>query len=247
MSTENSKTKKNIKKSLLVITAVLIFCMVFMAAYLGDYYHSEGVSEYLSGSEDVTVHQFMYGTFFDGPGEEDAMIFYPGAKVETDAYAPIMYQLAESGIDCFLVDMPFHMAFFGMNRAGEIMEAYSYENWYLGGHSLGGAMAANYAADHIGELRGLLLLAAYPTKNLSDSGLKVLMLYGSEDGVLHMDKVVSGRALLPEDSREVCIDGGNHAQFGSYGVQKGDGEAAISKEEQWKITVDEFTNLVESQ
>ena len=103
----------------------------------------------MTSSSEVTIKKFDKGWFFDGAGEEKALIFYPGAKVATEAYAPLMYQLAESGIDCFLVDMLFHMAFFGMNRAEEIMQEYNYEAWYLGGHSLGGAMAANFAADYV--------------------------------------------------------------------------------------------------
>ena len=94
----------------------------------------------MTSSSEVTIKKFDKGWFFDGAGEEKALIFYPGAKVATEAYAPLMYQLAESGIDCFLVDMLFHMAFFGMNRAEEIMQEYNYEAWYLGGHSLGGAL-----------------------------------------------------------------------------------------------------------
>ena len=145
---------------------------------------------------------------------------------------------------CFLVDMLFHMAFFGMNRAEEIMQEYNYEAWYLGGHSLGGAMAANFAADYVEDhtdgIRGLLLLAAYPTKDLSTSDMSVVTIYGSEDGVLNMDKIVAGRELMPQDYKEVCIEGGNHAQFGSYGAQKGDGTAAIPAEEQWARTVEVF-------
>ncbi len=186
----------------------------------------------MTSSSEVTIKKFDKGWFFDGAGEEKALIFYPGAKVATEAYAPLMYQLAESGIDCFLVDMLFHMAFFGMNRAEEIMQEYNYEAWYLGGHSLGGAMAANFAADYVEDhtdgIRGLLLLAAYPTKDLSTSDM------------LNMDKIVAGRELMPQDYKEVCIEGGNHAQFGSYGAQKGDGTAAIPAEEQWARTVEVF-------
>ena len=193
----------------------------------------------MTSSSEVTIKKFDKGWFFDGAGEEKALIFYPGAKVATEAYAPLMYQLAESGIDCFLVDMLFHMAFFGMNRAEEIMQEYNYEAWYLGGHSLGGAMAANFAADYVEDhtdgIRGLLLLAAYPTKDLSTSDMSVVTIC-----LQSMDKIVAGRELMPQDYKEVCIEGGNHAQFGSYGAQKGDGTAAIPAEEQWARTVEVF-------
>ena len=238
--------KKLFRRILYTVIILLVLCTGVMLVYLGDYYRSDADAlSYLADTEEVKVQDFTYGTFFDGPGSTNALIFYPGAKVETTAYAPVMRMLAENGIDCFLIDMPFHMAFFGMNRAGDIMELYSYENWYLGGHSLGGAMAANYAADHTDRLTGLFLLAAYPTKDLSGSNLKVLTVYGSNDGVLHMDKVAKGRALLPENREEIEIEGGNHAQFGSYGKQKGDGEASISKEEQWAQTVNAFLKMAD--
>ena len=99
---------------------------------------------------------------------------------------------------------------------------------------------SDYVEDHTDGIRGLLLLAAYPTKDLSTSDMSVVTVYGSEDGVLNMDKIVAGRELMPQDYKEVCIEGGNHAQFGSYGTQKGDGTAAIPAEEQWARTVEVF-------
>jgi pimeloyl-ACP methyl ester carboxylesterase len=202
------------------------------------------VENYLyNTAEGITVTELEKMWFFDGPGEEEALIFYPGAKVEATAYAPLLYQLAQAGIDCFLVEMPFRLAFLGMNRAEEIQENYDYEKWYLAGHSLGGAMAASYAADHPQDIDVLVLLAAYPTKSLAAEGLSVLSIYGSEDGVLNMDKVETGRQYMPENYMEICIEGGNHAQFGSYGEQKGDNAAAISRKEQILETVDYITNL----
>ncbi|MCD7770170.1 MAG: alpha/beta hydrolase [Oscillospiraceae bacterium] len=126
------------------------------------------------------------------------------------------------------------MAIFGMNRADKILSAYSYEEWYISGHSLGGAMAASYAAGHTEELDGVVLLAAYATKSLGN--LPALAIYGSEDGVLSMEKLENGRQYA-EDYTEICIDGGNHAGFGCYGVQSGDGTASITQEEQWEETV----------
>ena len=249
--TDNSKKKKYF--SISVMVAVLVSMVSITAVYLGTYYPAEDVDRYLNSeerqaakgqnqdeAETVQVSRTGQGYFFDGPGEENALIFYPGAKVDTKAYAPLMYRLAEGGVDCFLVDMPFHMAFFGMNRAETVLENYEYAHWYLGGHSLGGAMIASFAAKHTDEIDGLLLLAAYTTKDLSDTDLMVLTVYGSEDGVLNRSNLEKGRSLLPKDSREMCIPGGNHAQFGSYGKQKGDGLAEISGEEQIGITAEEF-------
>lgn len=240
--------KKSSKKEKILtgISIVVVICLVSCGIYLGTYYHSVNVETDLTTSETVTIKDFEQGIFFDGPGETDALIFYPGAKVDTTAYAPLMHELAENGIDCFLVDMPFHMAFFGINRAETIMKTYTYDSWYLGGHSLGGAMIASFAADHTEQIAGLLLLASYTTKDLSDTDLSVVTVYGSEDGVLNRKSLEKGRKLLPQNAVEKCIKGGNHAQFGSYGKQKGDNEATIPAEEQITQTVSLFLNTIKA-
>ena len=120
------------------------------------------------------------------------------------------------------------------------MDTYDYDSWYLGGHSLGGAMIASFAAKHTDQIDGLLLLASYTTKDLSDTDLSVVTVYGSEDGVLNRKNLEKGEKLLPENHVTKCIEGGNHAQFGSYGAQKDDGTAAISAEAQIDETVDVF-------
>lgn len=236
------------KKIGIVLLTFLIICSAGSIWYVNDYYRStEEAEKYLQKDGDITITEIEDGLFLDGSGTEDALIFYPGAKVEYTAYVPMLYQLAEEGTDVFLVKMPCNLAIFGKDKADDILQEYSYKNWYLGGHSLGGAMAADYAADHIKDekLSGLLLLAAYPTKSLKDSDMKVLTLYGTEDKVLHMDKVKEGRKYLPKTYKEVSIKGGNHAQFGCYGPQKGDGKAKISAKEQWKITAKRWKETVD--
>ncbi len=234
-------------KKIWIPALILLLLAAGCFFYVNDYYHSDGsVKEYLQGSDSVIVSEIAEGLFLDGPGEENALIFYPGAKVEYTAYAPLFSQLAEQGVDCFLVKMPCNLAFLGQNKASGIMASYPYDHWYLSGHSLGGAMAASWAASHLNELDGLILLAAYPTKSLKEGSAAVLSVYGSEDGVLNMKKVSEGREWMPADYRELCIDGGNHAGFGNYGPQKGDGLAKISPEAQQKQTADAIMELIES-
>ena len=219
-----------------------------MALFLSDAYKPlPEVGDYLSAGGAVAVSEIDGGFFLDGPGEGDALIFYPGAKVEAAAYIPLMYRLAEGGVDVFLIDMPCNVAVLGINRADDILRGYDYEHWYIGGHSLGGAVAAIYASKHPDDLEGLVLLAAYSTKDLRESGLRVLTVYGTEDGVLNRDKLRSDGLLLPADAAAVVIEGGNHAQFGCYGPQKGDGTPRISAEEQWKQTADAVLNMIQSQ
>lgn len=156
-----------------------------------------------------------------------------------------MRSCAEKGILCALVKMPFNLAVLDMNAADGIAEQYpDIDRWYIGGHSLGGAMAATYAAGRSGELDGLILLAAYSAKDLKDSGLDVLSVYGSEDRVLNRKKYGEYQENLPSGTIEVVIEGGCHAGFGSYGPQKGDGTPMITGEEQIIRTASEIVDIV---
>lgn len=240
------KKMKRGRKIAAAVIGLILIVMLSAFFYVNDYYHSdENVNKYLQGNEQVAVSEMEDGLFVDGPGEEAAVVFYPGAKVEYTAYLPLLYGLAEQGIDCFLIKMPCNLAIFGQNKAEDIMESYEYKHWYLAGHSLGGAMAASYAAGHPKNLAGLILLAAYPTRDLTGEQLSVLSVYGSEDGVLNMEKLEEGRSLMPAGYKELCIEGGNHAGFGNYGKQKGDGEARISSEEQQEQTVEAIMQIID--
>jgi alpha/beta superfamily hydrolase len=135
--------------------------------------------------------------------------------------------------------MPANLAVFDVNAADDIGEMYpDIENWYIGGHSLGGAMAAFYVEKHSKNFSGLILLAAYSTADLSDSGLSVVSIYGNRDEVLDRDKYEKCLPNLPDTAEEVVIEGGCHSYFGSYGMQEGDGEPTITREEQMAQTVE---------
>ncbi len=156
-----------------------------------------------------------------------------------------MAACAEYGILCALVEMPFNLAVFDINAADGIQEMYpDIEDWYIGGHSLGGSMAASYLADHTSDFAGLILLGSYSTADLSDSELKVLSVYGSEDEVLNKKKYDKNLSNLPEDFTEIVIDGGCHAYFGMYGAQDGDGTPTIGNEEQILFSASTIFNFV---
>ena len=135
----------------------------------------------------------------------------------------------------FLVKMPFNLAVFGANRADRVTAQYDYERWHVGGHSLGGVMAASWASARAENVETLILLASYPSKPLQGDFL-TLFLWGSADGVVNREKLQEGIGYAPAAHEEYVIEGGNHAQFGSYGFQKGDGEAAVTAEEQIRQT-----------
>lgn len=235
---------RKVRIVLAAVAAVLIMAAAGVVFYINDYYHSVSVEQYLENSDEVTVLHIGTGFWFDGPGTQEAVIFYPGAKVETSAYSPLMYKLAQEGIDCFLVEMPCNLAILDIDRADDILENYHYEEWYMAGHSMGGAMEAVYAQKNSDRLTGLIFLAAYSANDLSETDLKVLSVYGSNDGVLNMEKVIKGRTLMPPSYEEICIEGGNHAQFGSYGEQAGDNAADITADEQINKTVEYILEFI---
>lgn len=236
--------KKRTKVTLIVIAAFFLVLVIVAAVYFGSYYRAVGVEEYLVTDNTVSVVSENDYYFFDGVGTENALIFYPGANVEYTAYAPLMHNLAAQGVDCFLVKMPLNMAIWGQDKASDIMDNYDYSSWYIGGHSLGGYVATAFAHEHADELTGVIMLSAFATEDFSSSSLRIVSIYGSNDQVLNMEKVESGRELMPDNYYEVVITGGNHSQMGSYGFQKGDGEADITYEEQLDLTTNSIIEMI---
>lgn len=240
------------KTSKIVIGAILL-CMIALLAvcalYLGDYYHAdeEAIAAFKS-DQSVTVTELANGDLvFEPESAEAGLIFYPGGKVEYTAYIPLMQECADRGILCALVEMPFNLAVFDINAADGIKEAYpEIKNWYIGGHSLGGSMAASYLEKHIDDFEGLILLGSYSTVDFSDSNLKVLSIYGSEDRVLNKEKYEQNKSNLPDDYSETVIDGGCHAFFGVYGNQDGDGTPTITNEEQIQLTAEKIAAFAEN-
>lgn len=223
----------------------VVLILVVMFVYLGNYYHADDEAQLaMQGSDYVTVEKTTNGYLFDGPGESQALIFYPGAKVEAIAYTPILKELSEQGIDCFLVEMPFHMAIFGQNAAEELLDKYTYEEWTIAGHSMGGLVATNFAISHPEQVKNVVLLAAYSTKPLPET-VRFLSIYGDQDGCLNRASYETGKSFWPTESTEVVIPGGNHAQMGSYGFQKGDKEATISAKDQWEEVVEAIQTFMQ--
>ena len=250
MSFDIMKTKRNKRiliitaSVLLVIAAVTIACVI----YLSDYYHAdEDRIAAFAPMNEVSVTELDNGSIvFDVKDAKNGFIFYPGGKVENDAYKPLMASLASRGILCILVDMPFNLAVFDVNAADGITEDYpNVENWYIGGHSLGGAMAASYASEHTDSFDGLVLLGAYSTADLSGTDLDVLSVYGSEDKIMNSQKYEEYRSNLPKSFTETVIEGGCHAYYGMYGAQDGDGVPSITCEEQIELTFEAIVKLTE--
>jgi hypothetical protein len=159
------------------------------------------------------------------------MIFYPGARVDPLAYVPLLKPLAETGILVVIPKMPLGFAVLDINRAGKIQDAYPQVTcWVIGGHSLGGSMAAEYSADHPERIQGIVFVASYPGKKTSLNGYDIqgLAISGSQDGLATTEKVAAVVDNFPQGTKFIVLDGANHAQFGHYGEQVGDNPASIS-------------------
>lgn len=230
------------KKILLLVAVLFLTAAAACALYIGRYYRAsaEALQTLDEPETSVTVEVLTGQRIAFIPTEPEAgLIFYPGAKVQYEAYAPLMEQCAARGVLCVLIHMPGNLAVLDADAADGVRELYpEVTRWYIGGHSLGGAMAASYAAKHADEYEGLILLAAYSTRDLIGSGLEVLSVYGTEDGVLDAEKYEAYRTNLPEGYTELALTGGSHAQFGSYGAQNGDGVPTITAAEQITRTAD---------
>lgn len=207
-----SKRKMPLRKKLLIAGAVVLALLVLLVGaffwYVSDYYRAEDVAlAVLSGEDGITVQDDLTILSPSAP-TDTAIIFYPGAKVEAQAYLPLLDQIRQTGVTCILVEMPFNMAIFDSNAAEKVMEQFpEVEHWYIAGHSMGGAMASQFAANHPDEVDGLILLGAYIYGDYAPED--TLTVYGS------LNQSVEDKLDYTENVVE--IEGGNHAQFGNYG------------------------------
>jgi pimeloyl-ACP methyl ester carboxylesterase len=225
---------KKMKKSPLASLAAIASAILLLASCAGSAKPMPSALE-LSPSASSIQDRGSYIAFLPKAPKELGFIFYPGAKVEPRAYAPLLSSLADSGYLVLMPRMPFDLAIFDTGKAAGLMKRYpEVKRWTIGGHSLGGVAAAIFAKKKPAGLVGIAFFASFPDNgsDLSASGLSVLSISGSRDGLSTSAKIEFAKRLLPPDTQFRVIEGGNHAQFGWYGPQKGDNEASISRESQ---------------
>ena len=240
--------KKMTKQKRLWLFVILILLLLSLGTVIyvnDDYTASEEALLLLSqGVPEIMISEEANRIVFRPPNVSSGLIFYPGGKVDHRAYTPLMTKLADRGFLCVLLKMPLKLAVFVSDAAEKVIDDFpEISNWVIAGHSLGGVVASSYAEKHPQQLDGVVLLASYAASDLRESGLKVLSLYGSEDKVLNLEKYRNNRSKLPVDAVEFIIEGGNHAGFGSYGPQKGDGQAQITSDEQIRITAEKIAEV----
>ena len=240
------KGKRSTYITLLSVFLALALITAACAIYLGSYYSAdeEAIAAFMPDGCEWRV-EGNGNIVFEPSSATRGFIFYPGGKVDHNAYIPLMQACAENGVLCVIVEMPFRLAVLDMNAADGIPEQFpEITEWYIGGHSLGGAMAASYVEGNTDRYAGLVLLGAYSTADLSDTDLDVLSIYGSEDGVMNREKHAECLENLPDNATEVVIDGGCHAYFGMYGEQEGDGTPSLTVQEQIRYTADAILDFM---
>ncbi|WNQ14315.1 alpha/beta hydrolase [Paenibacillus aurantius] len=231
----------------LSLAVLLVLAAASLAYYLKPYPPNGEALKAMQGGDGVTLKETGRLIVFEPEGQalQPGVLLYPGALVMPESYAPLAKKLAADGRRAIIVKMPLNLAILGPDRADDYLKGLpGGETYVIGGHSLGGVMASRYAAAHREDrpIAGVFFLASYPDSkgSLAESGLPVLSLLGSNDTVVRMEAYEEGKQYLPAGTVYVTIAGGNHAQFGGYGPQKGDSPAALPAAEQWARTAAEI-------
>ena len=240
---ERNKNNNLIK----IITGIIVIGIVSLFIWANDSYKPQELAKEALISDntvEVKIDKFISFT----PKKIEAtkgFIFYPGAKVDPESYAPLCRKIAEQGYEVVIVNMPMNLAILSYNRGEKVINEYSnIKNWVVGGHSLGGTMAAKFASENT-AVDGVVLLSSYPIGDeLKNMGKEVLSIWGSKDGIVNFENLIKSKEKLPEDTTYVEIEGANHSQFGDYGEQKGDDSPIINREEQIDIAAKNIINFI---
>jgi hypothetical protein len=233
----------NSKKRLIlvVLLVIIVGALAGFIYYVNDYYHADStaVSALSSNGSYVVTDTSNSITFTPNQNKSSkGVIFYPGAKVQPEAYSVLASKLAQNGYTTVIVKMPFNLAIFGENKADDVIAQHQeISTWVIGGHSLGGVFASDYAVNNQDKIKGVIYLAAYPNTNASNASFKALSIRGSLDGLATADQISENLNKFPANTTFITIDGGNHYNFGDYGVQSGDNNSTITRQQQQNETI----------
>ena len=228
----------------IVVLLIIVVAGVGLALWLRPYPPDAAAQAAMQSSDAVTVTTSDdIISFIPKTTAKAGFIFYPGGLVAPEAYAVKMHAIAEQGYAVFIPKMPLNLAVLGSSRAEDVISKHpEISVWALGGHSLGGAMACSYLVSKpSAPIHTLIFYAAYCDKSFSlanRSDVQVTSISGSNDGLASPAKVAETKTYEPASTTYVIIEGGNHAEFGNYGAQQGDGTATITSEQATTQIVD---------
>ncbi len=230
--------KKIISIILLIIILIGVGAFTY---YVSDYYHADSRAMVALNSTDSYIVQNTVDFITFTPTSNQSttgVIIYPGAKVQAESYTVIASQLANNGYTTIIVKMPFNLAFFGTNKANDVIKNHQeISSWVICGHSLGGVFASDYAVNNQDKINGVIYLAAYPSSNASNATFKALSIRGSLDGFTLSEDISANLGKFPVNTTFITIEGGNHYNYGDYGIQAGDNNSTITREEQQNQTI----------
>lgn len=225
--------KKKTKITIFTIFLVTIALIIGMATYLHSASYAPSPAA-ITATKNAQVSKDA--TVFKSKHSRLTVIFYPGAMVEPNSYSIWARDVAKAEYTVKIAHFPLNMAFFKLNAADSLVQ--TKDKYVIGGHSLGGAMAARYAHKCKNKkLKGVFFLASYADEKgrLDNKPYSTLSITATHDGVLNWNNYKKYKKYLPKDTSYVSIKGGNHGGFGSYGNQKGDKKATISNYKQQQI------------
>jgi pimeloyl-ACP methyl ester carboxylesterase len=239
-----------------LVTLVILLLLLVVLSFLGIQYLTNErqplpeAIEALASDEQVQVEQEPWLTFASAQGTPDTgFIFYPGGRIDPQGYAPLMKAIAAEGYLVVVPEMPLNIAAFRPNTADKIIAAHpEIDRWVIGGHSVGGTMAAQYTHTHDENIAGLAIWASYPPDkaDLSNLEIPVTLIYGSRETRVTDSSVAERQHLLPPDTVYVRIEGGDHHQFGSYEIDPEDHLATIDRDSQQQQILQATLSLLAS-
>jgi dienelactone hydrolase len=232
------KSRRRLLKWVLVILGVIALAAILWGIQWATYARPP-LPEAIKALESDDQVQIAYEPWLTFSPRQSSpitgFVFYPGGRIDPRGYALLMREIASEGYLVVVPEMPINMAVFNSNVASEIIAYFPEINhWVIGGHSVGGAMAAQYTANHSDVIEGLAIWASYPpnSADLSKLDIPVVSIYGSREQRVNDASIGEHKHLLPEDTLYIRIEGGDHHQFGSYKINPADHLATISRESQ---------------
>jgi hypothetical protein len=231
------KFRNIIPKIGIALFVILFVLEMVVLGYSATFYKADEKAIRVSHMKNVSCE----GSYYLLKPDEDedthqGIIFYPGGKVEVRGYLPMAEKMAERGYTVALCRMPINLAFFDMNAyKAPVANVKGVDEWYMMGHSLGGVAAGTCFNNHLSDFEGLILLGSYPLKSKEPEN--TLVIYGTQDLNMKTEMIHPKNEVLK-------LEGGNHAQFGNYGIQAGDGKATLSREMQQNLAADRIVDFI---
>ena len=217
---------------------VLAFLLVATLAYARPFVATPVATAALRSEQDVRISdRFVWYELIpvkQDPAGDDikpttGLLFVPGARIDSRAYAHVLRPLAEAGYLVAVLKEPFGFSLLDADQGKKVLDVHpEITYWAVGGHSLGGTTAASLA-DQDERVNGLVLFASYPADNLDRTDLKAVSISGVADGFTTPADIEASKGKLPPDTSYVVINGAVHSSFGDYGEQSGDGIASVDR------------------